>query len=109
MYTYKAKVLEVYDGDTITVEIDLGFTSHRIEKLRLYGIDTPEIRGPQKEDGKKVRDIVRDAVLGKEVTIETIKDGKGKFGRYLANVILPSGVNLNEWLVNEGHAKEYMK
>lgn len=107
MYTYKAKVLGVYDGDTITVEIDLGFTNKIVEKLRLYGIDTPEMRGEEKEQGKSVRDIVREKILGKEIMVRTYKDGKGKYGRYLADVILSNGVNLNNWLLENGHAEKY--
>lgn len=107
MYTYNATVLDVYDGDTVTVEIDLGFTHSFVDKLRLYGINTPEMRGDEKAKGKIVRDIVRDKILGKKITIRTYKDSKGKYGRYLADVFLEDGTNLNLWLVAEGYAEVY--
>ncbi|WP_054852717.1 thermonuclease family protein [Olleya sp. ITB9] len=108
MYTYKAKIIAVYDGDTVTALVDLGFLHSQEMKLRLYGIDTPELRGEEKEEGKKVRDIVRSMILDKEVTIRSYKDKQGKYGRYLANIILEDGLELNQWLVDNGHAKPYL-
>ncbi|NQX76923.1 MAG: thermonuclease family protein [Gilvibacter sp.] len=75
-------------------------------KLRLYGIDTPELRGAEREDGLRVRDIVREMILGKDVEIHSYKDKQGKYGRYLATIIV-DGVNVNEWLVAQGHAQPY--
>ena len=106
MYNYKAKILDVYDGDTVTALVDLGFLHYQEMKLRLYGIDTPEVRGVEKIEGKKVRDIVREMIIGKEVEIITYKDKQGKYGRYLANIIL-DGVDINLWLVANGHATVY--
>lgn len=108
MYQYKAKIIDVYDGDTVTALVDLGFLSFREMKLRLYGIDTPELRGAEKIEGRKVRDIVREMILHKEVTINSYKDKQGKYGRYLATIILEDGLNINEWLVENGHAKPYL-
>lgn len=108
MYTYKAKIIAVYDGDTVTAVVDLGFLHSQEMKLRLYGIDTPEMRGPEKIEGKKVRDIVRTMVLDKEVTIRSYKDKQGKYGRYLASIILEDGLDVNQWLVDNGHAKPYL-
>ncbi|AXO80247.1 thermonuclease family protein [Olleya aquimaris] len=108
MYTYKAKIIAVYDGDTVTAVVDLGFLHSQEMKLRLYGIDTPELRGEEKEEGKKVRDIVRSMILDKEVKIRSYKDKQGKYGRYLANIILEDGLELNQWLVDNGHAKPYL-
>ena len=106
-YTYKAHVVGVYDGDTITVDIDLGMgTWKKNVKLRLARIDTPEMRGPNKIVGKQVRDYVRVLVLDQDITIETIKDRTGKYGRYLAEVIV-GNMNLNDHLLELGMAKEY--
>lgn len=107
MYNYKAKIIDVYDGDTVTAMVDLGFLHFQEMKLRLYGIDTPELRGEEREQGIIVRDILREMVLGKEVTIRSYKDRQGKYGRYLANIILEDGLEVNQWLVDNGHAKEY--
>lgn len=107
MYNYKAKIIDVYDGDTVTAMVDLGFLHFQEMKLRLYGIDTPELRGEEREQGIVVRDILREMILGKEVTIRSYKDKQGKYGRYLANIILEDGLEVNQWLVDNGHAKEY--
>jgi len=107
MYNYKARIKGVYDGDTVTAVVDLGFLHYQEMKLRLLGIDTPELRGPEKEQGIVVRDILREMILGKEVEISTRKDKQGKYGRYLATIILDE-VNINKWLVDNGHAKVYL-
>ena len=109
MYEYRAFVRKVYDGDTITCDIDLGFNMiMRNQKLRLLGINTPEVRGKSREEGLKVRDIVRSRISNKWIVIKTKRDKKGKYGRWLAEVFEP-GVDesLNSWLLLEGHAVEY--
>jgi len=107
MYQYKAKVIDVYDGDTITAMVDLGFYHYQQMKFRLYGINTPEIRGEDRDRGIAVRDIVRAMILDKEVIINSYKDKQEKYGRYLANIII-GDLDLNQWLVQNGHAEEYM-
>ena len=104
MYRYKALITDVYDGDTVTAQMDLGFKITFTEKLRLFRIDAPEIRGEQREEGLIVRDILREKILNKIVTVETIKDKKGKYGRYLAEIFIDE-VNINDWLVYNGYAK----
>ena len=107
MYEYKATVTKVYDGDTITVDFDLGFgILIRKQKIRLLGINTPEIRGPEKPQGIISRDALRQRILGKVVTIKTSKDKKGKYGRWLGEVFMEEE-NINQWLITEGYAKEY--
>lgn len=107
MYQYKAKIIEVYDGDTVTAMVDLGFYHYQQMIFRLYGINTPELRGEERERGLVVRDIVRAMILNKEVTINSYKDKQEKYGRYLANIIVDD-IDLNLWLVQNGHAEEYM-
>lgn len=113
LYHYKALVTDAYDGDTITVEIDLGLkTAVKGEKLRLLRINAPELRGAEKVAGKASRDYLRSRILGKEILVETFKDRKGKYGRYLAEIWLEedgSFVNINDELVEKGFAeyKEY--
>lgn len=104
MYEYRAKVIKVYDGDTITVLIDLGFGVTFKEKLRLYGINTPEVRGKERLDGLISRDRLRERILDEDVIIKTLKDKKGKYGRYIAEVYLEEE-NINDWLVSEGLAE----
>ncbi|VGO16092.1 hypothetical protein PDESU_04682 [Pontiella desulfatans] len=113
LYHYKALVTDAYDGDTVTVEIDLGLkTAIKGEKLRLHRINAPEMRGDEKEAGKVARDYLRGRILGKEVLLETIKDKRGKYGRYLAEIWLEQDggfININDELVTRGLAvyKEY--
>ena len=60
MYEYRAFVRRVYDGDTVTVDIDLGFdVVLRNQKIRLVRINAPEVRGVQRPEGLKSRDALR--------------------------------------------------
>lgn len=109
LYNYKAIVTSVYDGDTCTVDIDLGLNVWiRGEKLRLHRINAPELRGEERPKGLKSRDFLRSKIDGKEITIETIKDKKGKYGRYLAEIWFEEKkekfININDLLVTEGFA-----
>jgi micrococcal nuclease len=114
LYFYAAQVTDVYDGDTITVDIDLGLGLWRHDqRVRLWKINTPEVRGPEREQGLRVRDIVREMVLGKEILLRTILDRHGvdsteKFGRLLGEVLITGpndeSLNLNEYLLAEGLA-----
>lgn len=114
MYEYRVKeIVKVYDGDTITLVIDLGFNVSVKEVFRLYGIDTPEVRGEEREDGLISRDWLRERLYtayetDKEIIIKTFKDKKGKYGRWLGEVFI-DGININEQLIAEGLAVEYMK
>ncbi len=111
MYQYKARLDRVVDGDTIDVIIDLGFRITTHQRLRLAGINTPEIyrvsRGSEEyRRGKEAREFVerRLAENNNEMTIETHKTGK--YGRYIAVVRLAdSEVSLNQELVQAGLAE----
>jgi micrococcal nuclease len=105
----RSVVRSVYDGDTCTVDIDLGLgTWVHEEKLRLYRINAPEVRGPERPEGLLSRDFLRSYIDGKEVVLETIKDQKGKYVRYLAEIWLAqddgSYLNVNDLMVREGYA-----
>jgi micrococcal nuclease len=107
VYEYKATVTKVYDGDTITVDFQLGFgIILKSQKIRLLGINTPEVRGKSKPEGIISRDALRARILGKIVTIKTHKDKKGKYGRWLGEVLMEEE-NINQWLLTEGYAKVY--
>jgi micrococcal nuclease len=117
-YTYRATVMRIYDGDTIYVDIDLGCGVHitgadgRGEPLRLYGIDTPEIRGEERPEGLVAKDRVVELIpVGTEIVIETVLDKKGKYGRLLAVVHYEAEPDLwrslNSQLVTEGLAENY--
>lgn len=107
MYQYRAFVKRVYDGDTITVDIDLGFNMvMRNQKIRLSRINTPEIRGASREAGLKSKLALEEKILNKNIVIHTQKDKKGKYGRWLAEIWL-ADVCLNDWLLSEGLAEKY--
>jgi micrococcal nuclease len=107
LYWYNAYVTGVYDGDTITVNIDLGFnTVINGMKIRLADIDTPELRGDERERGLISRDWLREKVLNKWINVNTVKDSKGKYGRYIAHIYI-DGENINETLLAEGLADKY--
>jgi len=106
MYEYKANVIEVYDGDTVTLDIDLGcHVWIRREKCRLFGINTPEVRGPKRPKGLIARDALRAEILGKDITICTHKDKSGKYGRLLVDIYLEEQ-HINKWLVDNNFAEE---
>jgi micrococcal nuclease len=104
MYEYKGKVISIYDGDTLTAEVDLGFNINITEKFRLSGLNAPEVRGEERGSGLISRDKLRDKILGKEVIIKTFKDSTEKYGRYIAEIYLETE-NINEWLITEGLAQ----
>ncbi|MBN2011327.1 thermonuclease family protein [candidate division KSB1 bacterium] len=109
LYQYNAYVTEVYDGDTCTVDIDLGLhTWLKDEKIRLARINAPELRGDERDAGFVSRDFLRSLILKKSVILETIKDQKGKYGRYLGElwIIDDNGnyFNINDHLVDNGYA-----
>ena len=113
-YYYIAEVVKVYDGDTCTCVVDLGFKRFKRVKVRLVGIDTPEIRTKdliEKEKGLATRDWLRERILNKKIILHTSE--KGKFGRWLGTIWpleedKPSFENsYNKKLINENLAKEY--
>lgn len=116
LYHYKAIITDIYDADTVTADISLGCGVWlRGQKLRLFGIDAPEMRGPEKPQGIISRDWLRARLLplAEGIFIQTIKDKTGKFGRLLAILYrhdMPGRwINLNELMVEKGYAvkKEY--
>ena len=108
LFNYTAHVLSVYDGDTCRVDIDLGLGIWvRNEKLRLMRINAPEMTGADKDLGTASRDFLRNLIDGQEIIIETVKDKRGKYGRYLAEIWLEKDggwINVNDALVAAGHA-----
>lgn len=92
MYEYKAIVTKVYDGDTITCNIDVGFDLVLNDKrLRLREVDTPEIRTRDLQEKKKAyeaRDFVRNKIAEVNHIIYIKTHKAGKFGRYITDVWL---------------------
>ena len=117
MYEYNCKILRVIDGDTVDVDIDLGFGIwiHK-ERIRLHGIDTPESRTRDKIEkifGFEAKRMVQAWLpVGSNQTLVTTKDKSGKFGRVLGKFIIFDGRNdrvstLNEWMVENHYAVAY--
>lgn len=105
MYEYLATVLRVVDGDTVNVDVDLGLDiSHRI-KLRLYGINAPEMSTAEGILAKQ--HLIELLGTTNPVKILTVKDKVEKYGRYLATIIV-AGVNLNQQMVTDGFAVVYL-
>lgn len=107
IYEYKAKVLDVYDGDTMTVNIDLGFDISIKKKVRLLGLDAPEIKTKDKSEKKlaiEIRDFLREMLLGKEVVVITEKPDK--YGRSLC-VMKHGGTIVNQLLIELNYARPY--
>ena len=104
---HPAKVIEVYDGDTITVLFDLGYDIKWEAKIRLFGVNAPEVTGVEKPNGILVRDYVRSKILGEEVTILSPKDYRDKYGRVLG-VVFKNGINLNAELIEANMVKRYL-
>ena len=103
-FIYNAYVENVYDADTITCSIDCGFgLLMKKIKVRLFGIDSKEIRGEERKEGLIARDRLREKIENKNIIIKTIKDRKGKYGRYLG-IIYFKNENINDWLVNNNYA-----
>jgi micrococcal nuclease len=106
-YVYGCSVLRVIDGDTVEASVDLGFGVHIVEKLRLYGIDAPELRGPSRPAGEAARDFLVE-LLGESDVLwcQTVKDRRGKFGRFLA-VLWNGSQSLNRRMIAAGHAVKW--
>lgn len=114
LYHYKARLVAVYDGDTIRADVSLGFNIWQLNKpIRLYGINTPELRGEEREQGLIVRDLVEQRLRNaEEIILETHKDTTEKYGRLLGTVhyrVTGEWHNLNQELLAEGLAVAYLE
>lgn len=114
MYEYRVKkLIKVVDGDTIDVEIDLGFDISITQRVRLAGIDTPESRTKdlvEKELGLEVKELLKHKL--EEATTIVIKtekpDSTGKFGRVIGWLHLDNAEeSFNQTLIATGYAWEY--
>ncbi|MDA7653699.1 thermonuclease family protein [Verrucomicrobia bacterium] len=114
MYEYRAELVRVIDGDTVDLIIDCGFSIFTHQRVRLYGINTPETRTRDKEE--KVKGLAAKARLEEllqstdNILITTKLDKKGKYGRLLGTLWDENKENnFNQMLLSEGHAVEYGK
>lgn len=115
MYEYRCEIVRIVDGDTVDVDIDLGFgVWMRNERIRLYGIDTPESRTRDPEEkkyglaAKKFLTNMLDDPKG--IVLKTHKDAEGKFGRILGELWRTSNYadqSINEYMIEKHHAVAY--
>lgn len=119
MYQYKVSVVKVVDGDTIDVDIDLGFsTVLKKQRVRMVGIDTPESRTRdlvEKKFGKASKKHLKKLLESAE-SLSLISHDKGKFGRILGTVIAhfaeghpvyETEININDQMIKDHHAVKY--
>ena len=117
LYNYKAQYIKNYDGDTVTFMVDLGFGTFKKIRVRVLGINTPEINSKIEEERTNAK-IARDRVKielsnALEIIIRTKKDKKGKYGRYLADILYKrteqdeEPTNLSKLLLEENLAVPY--
>ena len=115
MYEYRCKVLRVVDGDTVDVDIELGFgVVLSDERVRIMGIDTPESRTSDKIEklfGKaakhRLQELLGETAILKTQIAKNGEDMKGKFGRILGDFISEDGRLVTEIMIEEGHAVKY--
>lgn len=117
MYTYKCKILRVVDGDTVDVDIDLGFGVWRHkERIRIFGLDTPESRTRDKVEkvfGNYAKQIVKNWLpTGSIQTLVTEKDKSGKYGRILGRFKVFDAETdretyMEEWMISKGIGVAY--
>ena len=110
MYEYNCKIVRVIDGDSIILDIDLGFGLWiHGESIRLYGVDCPECRSRDKEEkaaGLAAKDFVKRLLHDGGTYTLTTKE-KGKFGRYLGTIYLTEETSINDALIKERLAVPY--
>ena len=116
MYEYRCKILKVVDGDTVDVDIDLGFGVWlKKERVRMMGIDTPESRTRDKVEklfGSTAKQYVKDNMPTNSMQVLKTEidrsggDKKGKFGRILGDFILDDK-RLTDMMIEDGHAVAY--
>lgn len=109
MYEYNATLVRVVDGDTVDALVDLGFDTWKKVRIRFYGMDAWESRTRDKEEkvkglAAKNRVVELMDLAGGKFTLRS--HGVGKYGRCLGELII-DGTNINQQLINEGHAKKY--
>jgi len=110
MYQYNVKISKVVDGDTVDVDIDLGFsTVLKKQRVRMMGIDTPESRTRdlvEKKFGKAAKAHLKSILDAKQITL--VSHDKGKFGRILGELFVDGEtVSVNQRMINDHHAVPY--
>jgi micrococcal nuclease len=109
-YQYRATITRIIDGDTVDAICDLGFRINRNDRFRLYGINTPE-RG-RKGSVEATAYLTSMIPVGASVLIRSHKPETmtvDSFGRWVAEIFLPDGTNVNDAMIEAGHAVSFMR
>lgn len=114
MYQYKCKINKVLDGDTVAIDLDLGFNIILSNQhVRMAGVDTPESRTTNKEEKPRgllsKKKLAEKLPVGSWQKINTLRadSNDDKFGRILGEFILEDGTNVNQWLIENNYAVLY--
>lgn len=114
MYQYKCKINKVLDGDTVDIDLDLGFNIVLVnQRVRMAGVDTPESRTANKEEKPRgllsKKKLAEKLPVGSWQIIETQRSDNNddKFGRILGVFILEDGTKVNDWLIKNNYAVPY--
>ena len=114
MFEYSCKLIKVIDGDTIDIDIDLGFGVWlRNQRIRMYGIDTPESRTrdlEEKKYGLAAKAFLTEMLDDSQLTLKTYKDERGKFGRILGEIWRTTNFadqSINDYMIEKHHAVAY--
>lgn len=111
MYEYRCEVERVIDGDTVDLIVDLGFHLKIRERFRLFGIDAPEVRGPEKQEGKLATTFLI-KLLGEAEGIIVRTEKQGSFRRWLGDILVYKGgkeISVSHEMIKKGHAEPYKK
>lgn len=106
-YVFRATLSRVIDGDTLDLDIDQGMHSHRLERVRLLGVNAPEMHGESAQAGLNAKAFVTVWLGSNDLTVQTYKSDV--FGRYLATIWKPDGKCLNDDLLTSGNAVVFVK
>lgn len=105
VYDYRGMVIRVVDGDTVDLDIDLGLRVFTRARIRLAGINAPELHAAQ---GQAAAEYLRGLLpFGSSVTLHTDKDHTEKYGRWLADIQTADGVNVSRAMIGSGNAVPY--
>lgn len=112
MYNYKAKLIKIIEGDTVDAEIDLGFDIKIRQRIKLYGIVTPDARSKDITEQERAIEVKSKLLelLGKEFIVETVHNKRGKYGRTMGIIYVKYDdelVNVNNLLIELGLAHQH--
>lgn len=108
MYEYEVKIVNVVDGDTLDLMVDLGFNVHTKVRVRLARVNSPELKTPE---GKLAKEVVTSLITSTDVLFGKVlfkSVGKDRYGRYIAELTLPKHGNLSDYLLSGKHALPYL-